>query len=43
MSAKSRVAKIKSKYGVTAFQRWGKTGGSPVLKAWKAHKIIIVK
>ena len=33
-----RVQKIKRKYGETAFERWGKSGGSPILKAWSEGK-----
>jgi hypothetical protein len=34
------VTAIKNKYGKDAFKRWGgKTGGSPVLKAWAEGKI----
>ena len=43
MNQEKRVERIKRKFGVTAFSRWGKTGGSPVLKAWKAHKLKYVK
>lgn len=34
------VNSIKRKYGANCFSKWGgKTGGSPVLKAWKEGKI----
>lgn len=36
---KERVQKIKRKYGETAFMRWGKLGGSPILLAYaRKHK-----
>lgn len=38
-----RINKIKKKFGVTCFRRWGETGGSPVLKAWKRGKLKYVK
>ena len=38
------VAKIKKKYGETAFKRWGKAGGNPVcLAQGRGDRIIIVK
>jgi hypothetical protein len=36
--AKRSVEKIRKKYGVTAFERWGRTGGSPILMSYKLHK-----
>lgn len=30
---------IKRKFGANAFRKWGKSGGSPILKAWKQGKI----
>lgn len=39
-----RVEKIKRKYGVKAFVRWGETGGNKYLNALgKGYKLIIVK
>jgi hypothetical protein len=35
----SRTKKIREKYGRDIFQRWGREGGSPILKAYAAkHK-----
>ena len=47
-SQKTRIEKIKRKYGVNAFRKWGlgtpsHPGGSPILNAWKKGKIRIVK
>ena len=39
-----RVNKIKRKYGVNAFRKWGREGGNPVLIAQgKGEQIIIRK
>jgi hypothetical protein len=39
-----RITKIKKKFGANAFKNWGgKTGGSPVLKAWREGRITIHK
>ncbi len=38
-----RVVKIKHKYGRNIFKKWGKGGGSPVLKAWAKGKVKILK
>jgi len=35
----TRTAKIKRKYGADAFKRFGKMGGSPILKLWKQGKL----
>jgi hypothetical protein len=34
-----RIKKIRKQYGASAFSRWGKKGGSPILKAWSQGKI----
>jgi len=33
------ATKIKQKYGSNAFRKWGKLGGSPVLKAYKEGRV----
>lgn len=36
MKTSNRVAKIKHKYGVGIFRKWGKkSGGSPILRAYR--------
>jgi len=35
------VTAIRKKYGKNAFQKWGRTGTSPVLKAWKEGRVTI--
>ncbi len=42
-SQRDRVQKIKRKYGTTAFVRWGKKGGNPVLIAQGQGKKIIIR
>jgi len=37
--AKRSVLAIRRKYGANAFSKWGRRGGSPVLKAWEEGKI----
>lgn len=38
---RARIRRIKEKHGKDAFIKWGKRGGSPILKAWKEGRIII--
>lgn len=35
-----RIRKIKKKYGADAFVKFGKKGGSPVLRDWKAGRLV---
>ncbi len=39
ISQAERIRKVKRKYGENAFKKFGRMGGSPVLKAWKQGKI----
>jgi hypothetical protein len=38
-----RIKKIRERFGVNAFSKFGKKGTSPILKAWKEGRVIILK
>ncbi len=35
------VEKIRRKFGNDAFRKWGKSGGSEILRAWKEGRVTI--
>lgn len=42
-SSEKRLETIDRKYGKTIYRRWGKRGGSPILKAWAQGKLKVKK
>ncbi len=43
MVKSDRVERLKRKYGANIFVKWGREGGSPLLKAWEEGRVTIHK